>query len=39
MQAHASLWEGVQSAGATPVSFLHNDMEHLRSSCSATAAA
>jgi CAI-1 autoinducer synthase len=30
MQAHASLWEGVQSAGATPVSFLHNDMEHLR---------
>jgi CAI-1 autoinducer synthase len=30
MQAHASLWEGVQSAGATPVSFLHNDMEHLQ---------
>ena len=30
MQAHASLWEGVQSAGATPVSFLHNDMQHLR---------
>ena len=30
MQAHASLWEGVQSAGATPVTFLHNDMEHLR---------
>jgi CAI-1 autoinducer synthase len=30
MQAHASLWEGVQSAGATPVSFMHNDMEHLR---------
>ncbi|TFW14974.1 alpha-hydroxyketone-type quorum-sensing autoinducer synthase [Duganella callida] len=29
MQAHASLWEGVQSAGATPVSFLHNDMAHL----------
>lgn len=30
MQAHASLWEGVQSAGATPVSFLHNDVQHLR---------
>ena len=30
MQAHASLWEGVQSAGAAPVSFLHNDMQHLR---------
>jgi CAI-1 autoinducer synthase len=30
MQAHASLWEGVQSAGAIPVSFLHNDMEHLQ---------
>jgi CAI-1 autoinducer synthase len=30
MQAHASLWEGVQSAGATPVSFMHNDMQHLR---------
>jgi CAI-1 autoinducer synthase len=30
MQAHASLWEGVQSAGAMPVSFLHNDMEHLQ---------
>ncbi|SHM50932.1 CAI-1 autoinducer synthase [Duganella sacchari] len=30
MQAHASLWEGVQSSGATPVSFLHNDMDHLR---------
>ncbi|MYN16693.1 quorum-sensing autoinducer synthase [Rugamonas sp. FT107W] len=29
MQAHASLWEGVQSAGAAPVPFLHNDMEHL----------
>lgn len=29
MQAHASLWEGVQSAGALPVSFLHNDMAHL----------
>ncbi|MRW92138.1 quorum-sensing autoinducer synthase [Duganella sp. FT80W] len=30
MQAHASLWEGVQSAGALAVPFLHNDMEHLR---------
>lgn len=30
MQAHASLWEGVQSAGALPVPFLHNDLEHLR---------
>jgi CAI-1 autoinducer synthase len=30
MQAHASLWEGVQSAGALPVPFLHNDMDHLR---------
>ncbi len=29
MLAHASLWEGVQSAEATPVSFLHNDMDHL----------
>ena len=30
MQAHASLWEGVQSAGAVPVSFRHNDIEHLQ---------
>lgn len=30
MQAHASLWEGVQSAGASAVSFLHNDMNHLQ---------
>ena len=30
MQAHASLWEGVQSAGATPLPFLHNDIEHLQ---------
>ena len=29
MQAHASLWEGVQSAGAMAVSFMHNDIEHL----------
>ena len=30
MQAHASLWEGVLSAQAFPVAFLHNDMQHLR---------
>jgi CAI-1 autoinducer synthase len=30
MQAHASLWEGVQSGGAEAISFLHNDLEHLR---------
>jgi CAI-1 autoinducer synthase len=30
MQAHASLWEGVQSAQAQPVAFLHNDIGHLR---------
>ncbi|MET0264046.1 MAG: alpha-hydroxyketone-type quorum-sensing autoinducer synthase [Duganella sp.] len=30
MQAHASLWEGVQSAGALAVSFRHNDIEHLQ---------
>jgi CAI-1 autoinducer synthase len=30
MQAHASLWEGVLSAQARPVSFLHNDCAHLR---------
>ena len=30
MQAHASLWEGVQSAQASAVSFLHNDTAHLR---------
>ena len=29
MQAHASLWEGVLAAGATPVVFRHNDVEHL----------
>jgi CAI-1 autoinducer synthase len=29
MLAHASLWEGVQSAQATGVPFLHNDAEHL----------
>ncbi len=30
MQAHASLWEGAQAAGAPAVAFLHNDIEHLR---------
>jgi CAI-1 autoinducer synthase len=30
MLAHASLWEGVQSAQARPVPFLHNDIDHLR---------
>lgn len=30
MQAHASLWEGVVSAQAQAVAFLHNDMTHLR---------
>ena len=30
MQAHASLWEGVQSAQAMPVAFLHNDGAHLQ---------
>lgn len=30
MQAHASLWEGVLSAQAQAVAFLHNDMMHLR---------
>jgi len=29
MMAHASLWEGVQSAQATAVPFLHNDAGHL----------
>ncbi len=30
MMAHASLWEGVQSAGAHGVPFLHNDAGHLQ---------
>jgi CAI-1 autoinducer synthase len=30
MLAHASLWEGVQSAQALAVPFLHNDMAHLQ---------
>ncbi|UUZ47322.1 aminotransferase class I/II-fold pyridoxal phosphate-dependent enzyme [Massilia sp. B-10] len=29
MMAHASLWEGVQSAQAAAVPFLHNDAAHL----------
>ncbi len=29
MLAHASLWEGVQSAGATGVAFMHNDVANL----------
>ncbi|AIY39297.1 8-amino-7-oxononanoate synthase [Collimonas arenae] len=30
MQAHASLWEGVNSGQARAVPFLHNETEHLR---------
>lgn len=30
MQAHASLWEGVLSAQAQAVGFLHNDLAHLQ---------
>ncbi|MFP6560041.1 alpha-hydroxyketone-type quorum-sensing autoinducer synthase [Paraburkholderia sp. B3] len=29
MMAHMSLWEGVRSAGARAVSFLHNEVDHL----------
>ncbi|MEE4359981.1 MAG: alpha-hydroxyketone-type quorum-sensing autoinducer synthase [Pseudomonadales bacterium] len=29
MFAHASLWEGIQSAGATAFAFRHNSVEHL----------
>ena len=29
MMAHTSLWEGIRSAGATGVPFIHNDPEHL----------
>jgi CAI-1 autoinducer synthase len=29
MLAHASLWEGIKSAGAKAVSVLHNDLSHL----------
>jgi len=30
MMAHASLWEGVQSAQAQAVPFVHNNMDHLK---------
>jgi len=30
MMAHTSLWEGIRSAGAQPITFAHNDPEHLR---------
>ncbi|MET0320671.1 MAG: alpha-hydroxyketone-type quorum-sensing autoinducer synthase [Duganella sp.] len=30
LQAHASLWDGVQSAGASALAFRHNDTDHLR---------
>ncbi len=30
MLAHTSLWEGIQSASANAVPFMHNDPEHLR---------
>jgi CAI-1 autoinducer synthase len=30
MMAHASLWEGVQSAQARAVPFVHNNMDHLK---------
>jgi CAI-1 autoinducer synthase len=29
MMAHMSLWEGIRSGGAQPVSFFHNDVDHL----------
>ncbi|MCO5399499.1 alpha-hydroxyketone-type quorum-sensing autoinducer synthase [Ralstonia soli] len=29
MNAHASLWEGISAAGAQPVPFRHNDVDHL----------
>jgi len=29
MAAHASLWEGITAAGAVPVPFRHNDVDHL----------
>lgn len=29
MKAHASLWEGIQSAGARPCPFRHNSVQHL----------
>ena len=30
MLAHTSLWEGIHSAGANAVPFMHNDADHLR---------
>lgn len=29
MLAHTSLWEGIRSAGATPITIIHNDVEYL----------
>jgi CAI-1 autoinducer synthase len=29
MMAHMSLWEGIKSAGAKPITIFHNDLEHL----------
>ncbi len=29
MMAHMSLWEGIRSAGAKPISYMHNDADHL----------
>lgn len=29
MMAHMSLWEGIKSAGAKAITFVHNDVEHL----------
>lgn len=29
MMAHMSLWEGIKSAGARPITIFHNDLEHL----------
>lgn len=34
--AHASLWEGIQSAGAKPTVFAHNDVTELREKIAAT---
>jgi CAI-1 autoinducer synthase len=30
MLAHASLWEGIHSANAKPITFMHNDPDYLR---------
>jgi CAI-1 autoinducer synthase len=29
MLAHMSLWDGIRAAGANPIGFLHNDVDHL----------